>query len=95
MDVFGPLLATPLDGGKTDIVIKGQSGEERFFLAFARRWRKAQTEAARRSQIAADTHAPGEYRSDTVRNVEGWYKIFHVAPGDRIYLKPEDRVRIW
>jgi len=81
--------------GKPDAVIGGLSGEERFFLAFAQRWRKAQDEAALRRQITTDTHPPGEYRSDTVRNVEAWYKAFEVAPGDKLYLKPEDRVAIW
>ena len=81
--------------GKTDIVIGGLSGEQRFFLAFAQRWRKAQDEAALRRQVATDTHPPGEYRSDTVRNVEAWYKAYDIAPGDKLYLQPEDRVRIW
>ena len=60
--------------GKTDVVIGGLTGEQRFFLAFAQRWRKTQSEAALRRQITTDTHAPGEYRSDTVRNVDAWYK---------------------
>jgi putative endopeptidase len=81
--------------GKTDIVIGGLSGEQRFFLAFAQRWRKIQSEAALRRQITTDTHSPGEYRSDTVRNVEAWYKDYEIAPGDKLFLKPEDRVGIW
>jgi len=81
--------------GKPDSVIGGLSGEQRFFLAFSQRWRKLQSEAALRRQIATDTHSPGEYRSDTVRNVEAWYKAFGIAPGDKLYLKPEDRVEIW
>jgi putative endopeptidase len=81
--------------GRTDVVIGGLSGEQRFFLAFAQRWRKAQGEATLRRQIATDTHPPGEYRSDSVRNVEAWYKAYDIAPGDKLYLKPEDRVRIW
>jgi len=81
--------------GQTDAVIGGLSGEQRFFLAFAQRWRKVQSEAALRKQIASDTHSPGGYRSDTVRNVDDWYKAFEIAPSDKLYLKPEDRVRIW
>jgi predicted metalloendopeptidase len=81
--------------GKPDTVIGGLSGEQRFFLAFSRRWRRLQTEAALRRQIGGDTHAPGEYRSDIVRNVDEWYAAFGVNSGDKLYLKPEDRVRIW
>ena len=80
--------------GRTDVVIGGLSGEQRFFLAFAQRWRKLQTEAASRRQIKTDIHAPGEYRSDTVRNVEVWYKPYQVVPADKLYLTPEDRVAI-
>jgi predicted metalloendopeptidase len=81
--------------GKTDVVIGGLSGEQRFFLAFARRWRKAQSEAALRKQMTSDTHSPGQYRSDTVRNVDAWYKAYEILPGDKLFLKPEDRVSIW
>jgi predicted metalloendopeptidase len=81
--------------GKPDVVIGGLTGEQRFFLAFAQRWRKVQDEAALRRQVKTDTHPPGEYRSDSVRNVEAWYKAFGITPGDKLYLKPEDRARIW
>jgi putative endopeptidase len=81
--------------GKPDAVIDGLSGEQRFFLAFAQRWRKIQSEAALRRQITTDSHSPGEYRSDTVRNVQAWYKAYEVAPTDKLFLKPEDRAGIW
>ncbi len=81
--------------GKSDVVIDGLTGEQRFFLAFAQRWRKVQTEAALKKQLATDSHPPNEYRSDAVRNVDAWYKAFNVAPADRLYVKPEERVRIW
>ena len=81
--------------GKTDIVLGGLSGEQRFFLAFSQRWRRIQGEAALRRQITTDHHAPGEYRSNTVRNIDAWYKAYEIAPGDKLYLKPEERVEIW
>jgi putative endopeptidase len=42
-----------------------------------------------------DPHSPGEFRVWEVRNSDPWYKAFPVKPGDRMYLKPEDRVKIW
>jgi predicted metalloendopeptidase len=81
--------------GKPDVMIGGLTGEQRFFIAFSQRWRKLQSEAALRRQVATDTHALAEYRSDTVRNIDAWYKAFDIAPSDKLYLKPEDRVRIW
>lgn len=81
--------------GRSDVVIGGLSGEQRFFLAFAKRWRKLQTESALRQQLKADTHAPGEYRSDTVRNVDDWYPAYKLTASDKLYLRPYDRARIW
>jgi putative endopeptidase len=81
--------------GMTDVVIGGLSGEQRFFLAFAQRWRKAQGETALRRQITTDNHPPGEYRSDTVRNVESWYKAYEITPGDKLFLKSANRVEVW
>lgn len=80
---------------KADSLIDGLSGEQRFFLAFAQRWRKIQNEASLRRQIQTDTHSPGEFRSDTVRNVDAWYDAFQVASTDKLHLKPSDRTRIW
>jgi putative endopeptidase len=81
--------------GKDDVVIGGLTGEQRFFLAFAQRWRKVQSEATLRAQIKTDTHAPGEYRSDSVRNIDAWYKAYEVSSSDKLYLKHEERVGIW
>ena len=81
--------------GKPDGVINGLSGEQRFFLAFAQRWRKAQDEDSLRRQIKTDTHLPAEYRSDLVGNVDAWYEAFGIKPGDKLYLRSEDRVHVW
>jgi putative endopeptidase len=45
--------------------------------------------------VLTDPHAPAEYRADTVRNIDGWYKAFNVKPGQALYLIPKERVRIW
>ncbi len=79
--------------GRPDVVRNGLTGEQRFFLAFARRWRKLQTDAALEQQIAGDIHPPAQYRADTVRNMDAWYAAFHAKPGDKLYLDPKDRAR--
>jgi len=81
--------------GKPDIVKNGLTGEQRFFIAFAQRWRRVQTDVALRRQIETDTHAPPACRSNLVRNTEAWTRAFHVKPGDRLYLGPEVRIGIW
>jgi predicted metalloendopeptidase len=81
--------------GRPDVIKNGLSGEQRFFLAFARRWRVLQTTDSVRNQILKDNHPPGPYRSDTVRNLDAWYAAFDVKPTDKLYLRPEDRTHIW
>jgi predicted metalloendopeptidase len=81
--------------GRPDVIKNGLSGEQRFFLAFARRWRVLQTSDSVRNQVLTDTHPPGPYRSDTVRNLDAWYAAFDVKPTDKLYLRPEDRIHIW
>jgi predicted metalloendopeptidase/nicotinamidase-related amidase len=81
--------------GRPDVVRNGLTGDQRFFIAFARRWRVLQTDAALRRQIATDSHAPGMCRSGLVRNTDAWTRTFGVKRGDRLYLEPEMRVRIW
>jgi len=63
--------------------------------ANGRRWQKIQTDAALRQQVQSDIHAPGPYRSDTVRNLDAWYKAFGIRPGDKLYLRREERAGIW
>ena len=82
-------------GGKPAPVIDGLSGDERFFLAFAQAWRAKQRDAALRAQVIGDGHAPARWRALTVRNIDAWYETFKVKEGAKLYLKPEDRVRIW
>lgn len=82
-------------GGKEAPVIDGFTGDQRFFIAYAQAWATKMREAALRQRIATDGHAPGMYRALTVRNLDAWYKAFDVKPGDKLYLAPEQRVRIW
>ena len=81
--------------GKPDVVKNGLTGDQRFFLAYAQSWRQVEREAALRQQIKTDGHAPDEYRADTVRNLDAWYPAFKVVAGQKLYLKPEDRVKVW
>jgi endothelin-converting enzyme/putative endopeptidase len=98
-DVAG--IAAAYDGyraslsGKTAPVEEGFSGDQQFFLAFAQNWGEKTREAALRQQVMTDGHAPGEYRAATVRNIDAWYAAFDVKAGEKLYLAPADRVRIW
>jgi putative endopeptidase len=98
-DVAG--LADALDAWRLQLAGKpaagaaGFSAEQLFFLSFAQSWRQKIREAALRRQVITDGHAPAEYRADTVRNLDAWYEAFGAKPGQKLYLAPADRVRVW
>jgi len=81
--------------GREAPVIGGLTGDQRFFLAYAQAHRAKQREAAMRAQIATNEHAPDQYRALTVRNLDAWYQAFDVLQGQRLYLAPDARVRVW
>jgi putative endopeptidase len=82
-------------GGKTPPVIGGLTGDQRFFLAYAQAWRDKSREQALRARIATDAHAPARWRAQTVRNLDAWYPAFGVAAGQKLFLTPEQRVKVW
>jgi putative endopeptidase len=73
--------------------VKQQDRE--FFLGFARSWRSRSSEAGLRAQLASDNHTPDQLRIATVRNLDAWYEAFDVTLGQRLYLEPRERVRVW
>ena len=82
--------------GKPAPVIDGMSGDERFFYGYAQARRGKAREAALLAQITSDPHSPDEFRvNGTMRNHPAFYATFGVRPGDRMYLRPEQRVSIW
>jgi putative endopeptidase len=75
--------------------VDGFTGDQRFFIGYAQAWRSKERPEIARMLVMVDGHAPGQFRADAVRNVDAWYDAFSVPPGARLYLKPEDRVRVW
>lgn len=82
-------------GGKPLPVVDGITGAQRFFIAFAQSWRSKVRDEALRQQVVTNEHAPDRERAQTVRNLDGWYEAFDVQPDQKLYLGPEERVRIW
>ena len=82
-------------GGKAPPVIDGTTGAERFYLGWAQVWRRNYREANLMQRLLTDPHAPSEYRADIVRNMDPWNEAFKPQPGQKLYLAPEARVRIW
>jgi predicted metalloendopeptidase len=82
-------------GGKPAPVIDGLTGDQRFFLAFAQSWAAKWRPEALRQIVLTNEHAPDQFRAQTVRNIDAWYPAFNVKPGQKLYLAPSDRVKIW
>ncbi len=81
--------------GKEAPVLDGYTADQRFFLGWAQNYRSKYREAALRRAVVTDVHAPGPYRALTVRNLDAWYPAFKVQPGQKLYLAPADRVKVW
>lgn len=82
-------------GGRAPM-IDGFSGDQRFFLAWAQLWRARVAPEEERRRTLTDPHSAGRFRANgIVRNMDAWYDAFGVKPGDKLYLPPEQRVRIW
>jgi putative endopeptidase len=82
--------------GQPAPVIDGLTGDQRVFLGWAQVWKSKIRDDALRQRLATDPHSPERLRVDgVVRNVDGWYSAYGVKPGDKLYLAPDQRVRIW
>ncbi|MGA0607954.1 M13 family metallopeptidase [Phenylobacterium sp. VNQ135] len=82
--------------GRPAPVIDGLTGDQRVFLGWAQVWREKIRDEALRQQVVTDPHSPAYYRvNGTIRNIPGWYEAWDVKAGDKLYVAPEQRVRIW
>ena len=82
-------------GGKTAPVIDGFTGDQRFYLGWAQVWRRNYREANLRQRLLTDPHSQSIQRTWIVRYMDPWYPAYGVKPGDKLYLAPDQRVKIW
>ncbi len=76
--------------------IDGFTPEQRFFMSWGTIWRTKSRDEALKNQVKTDPHSPGMFRAFVpLLNVEAFYKAFNIVEGDKMYLKPEERVAIW
>ena len=82
--------------GKAAAVIDGFTGEQRFFISWSQVWRRKYREEELRNRLMTDSHSPSEYRAiGIVSNIPEFYTAFDVKEGDKMYIAPENRVKIW
>lgn len=82
--------------GKEAPVMDGFTGDQRFFIGWAQVWRRNYREAELRKRLNTDPHSPSQYRANgTVANLPAFYQAFDVKEGDKMYIAPDKRVKIW
>ncbi|HUL19442.1 MAG TPA: M13 family metallopeptidase [Steroidobacteraceae bacterium] len=82
--------------GQAAPVMEGLTGDQRFFLAYAQVWREKYRDGLMREIVMSDVHSPSRFRvNGPLPNIDAWYQAFDVTPGQKLYLAPEERVRIW
>lgn len=82
--------------GKSKSKIDGFTSDQRFFLSYAQVWRGSSLPETAANLIQTDPHSPAQYRAiGAPVNMDAWYQAFNVKPGDKLYKKPEERIKIW
>lgn len=77
-------------------IIDGTTGLQRFFISWARTWQELANKESERNKILTDPHSPNQFRANgVVRNMDEWYQTFGVDKDNKLYLEPEQRIRIW
>jgi putative endopeptidase len=83
-------------GNREAEVIDGRTGDQRFFMGWARIWRAQSRPDYLRYTNQTSPHAPPQFRANVaVSHVDAFYDAFSVAPGDRLYREKDQRIRIW
>jgi putative endopeptidase len=82
--------------GQSNEKIDGFTPDQRFFLSWAQVWKGNILDETAAQFILTDTHSPGPYRTiGAPVNMDAWYEAFDIKPGNKLYKKPEDRIKIW
>jgi putative endopeptidase len=77
-------------------LIDGYTPEQRLFISWATIWRSKMRDEAIKNQVKTDPHSPGQYRAYVpLLNVDEFYKAFNITDKDKLFVKPENRVKIW
>ncbi|GIV38285.1 MAG: peptidase M13 [Thermonema sp.] len=82
--------------GKERPLIDGFTPEQRFFISWAQVWRTNAREEYLKQQVLVDPHSPARFRvNGPLSNLPEFHEAFGCKEGDKMYRKPEERVKIW
>ena len=81
---------------KANTVINGFTADQRFFINWAQVWRNNILPESAAQRILTDSHSPSMFRTNgPLQNIDAFYKAFNVNEGDKMYVAPQDRIRVW
>lgn len=76
--------------------VAGLTASQRYFLGYALGWLGQTRNERLRTQVLTDVHSPAKYRvNGPFSDVDAFYDIFNVKPGNKMYIPDSARVRIW
>ncbi len=76
--------------------IDGFTPEQRFFISYGFIWAQNIREESIRHQTLNDPHSLNLYRvNGALPHIDAWYEAFDIKEGDKLYVSPENRARIW
>ena len=82
--------------GKVSPVIDGYTGEQRFFLAFARVWATQLRPENMRLRLASDPHPIARWRAiGTLQNMPEFHQAFQCKQGDLMVRPVEKQCKVW
>ena len=83
-------------GGHASTSLDGFSGEQRFFISWARMWQMKERDEYARQELLWNPYAPARFRANGApANLDAFYRAFGVKSGDGLFRPPASRVTIW
>jgi putative endopeptidase len=82
--------------GTQSETVHGLTSDMRFFIAYAGVWSAniRADEELRRTKV--DEHSLGKNRVNGILpHVNAWYDAFNITPNDKMYITPQNRVKLW
>lgn len=82
--------------GREALEIDGLTGDQRLFVGWSQVWRRNYRDEELGRRLMTDPHSPSHFRAmGTPRNIAAFYQAFDLKEGDKMFLAPADRVKIW
>jgi predicted metalloendopeptidase len=66
-----------------------------FFKSWGNIWKQNVSKERRIMLLSVDPHSPTDFRGNLVQHIDKFYEAFNVIPGDKMYLEPEHRMKMW